>query len=842
MKKIISILLILFSFVMPSLFFTACDSQNHNSSNQNSECSHNWEDWLIETDATCLENGLKSRICSKCEKVESQVVQALGHEFLNYITDNNATQTRDGTKTAICEREGCSKTNTITDFGSKIGTLEFSLDEATNTYKVIGIGTYNRTVLTIPNQYLGKDVTIIADGAFQACSKLQEIIIPNTIKIIGEDAFFGCNGITEIDIPDSVESIEETAFAFCDNLKSIKIGKGLVTLKALHFYESNKMSSIIVDEQNPHLSSVNNVLYNKSKTELLYYPASLTNKKFNIPSTVTKINSYSFHNNKYVEEVLMSNSVIEINGYAFENCLNLKNITMSNNITDMGHRVFKDCVSLQNCTIPNSMTIVNSYTFQGCINLQWIYISKNTRTIGINPFEGCINLNTIYYGGSQSQWNNLSYSSSKPSYAGIEIKYEQDMTCNHEVVIDKEIKPTCTSTGLTEGSHCLYCNTVIVKQIEIPIIDCIEEIIPVIEPTCTSFGYTEGSWCSMCNKYFIEPTQIPYSNHITEDIPAIEPTCTSSGNTAGKKCTVCKKIVEGCNYVYPIEHDYVDGFCKGCGKKYYSKGFTYRRENNYDLGLVSYITSYTGSDTEVQVPEYDGAYKIIGIEGCVFENMTQITKVVLPSTIKYIHGSVFKGCSNLESVNIQDVKSIGGYAFSECTSLKNIELGNSIKTISSYIFKGCSNLEYINIPLSVTTIEEGAFSNCIKIKSISIPEATITIGVRAFENCSNLETVEIFGKIKKISGSTFSNCSSLKSCKIPSTVTKIDGYAFSGCSSLIELKFKNKITDIGDYAFKNCTKLSIYFAQPLDNYDGWSNYWNASNCNTYYSCVFDEND
>ena len=40
--------------------------------------------------------------------------------------------------------------------------------------------------------------------------------------------------------------------------------------------------------------------------------------------------------------------------------------------------------------------------------------------------------------------------------------------CSHEVVIDKAVPATCTETGLTEGSHCSLCNTVLVKQQVIP--------------------------------------------------------------------------------------------------------------------------------------------------------------------------------------------------------------------------------------------------------------------------------------------------------------------------------------------------------------------------------------
>lgn len=54
----------------------------------------------------------------------------LGHSFTNYVSNNNATCSNDGTKTAQCDR--CSETDTITDVGSKTGhtySTEWTSDE-----------------------------------------------------------------------------------------------------------------------------------------------------------------------------------------------------------------------------------------------------------------------------------------------------------------------------------------------------------------------------------------------------------------------------------------------------------------------------------------------------------------------------------------------------------------------------------------------------------------------------------------------------------------------------------------------------------------------------------------
>ena len=59
---------------------------------------------------TCTE----SAICSIC----NAEIPAIGHRFTDYISNNNATCTKDGTKTAKCER--CDETDTILDEGSML--------------------------------------------------------------------------------------------------------------------------------------------------------------------------------------------------------------------------------------------------------------------------------------------------------------------------------------------------------------------------------------------------------------------------------------------------------------------------------------------------------------------------------------------------------------------------------------------------------------------------------------------------------------------------------------------------------------------------------------------------
>ena len=63
---------------------------------------------------------------------------------------------------------------------------------------------------------LSENITVIPDGAFEECTSLQIIEIPNGVRKIGFDAFHGCSNLKEIIIPSSVEEICKDAFEGCN--------------------------------------------------------------------------------------------------------------------------------------------------------------------------------------------------------------------------------------------------------------------------------------------------------------------------------------------------------------------------------------------------------------------------------------------------------------------------------------------------------------------------------------------------------------------------------------------------------------------------------------------------
>lgn len=70
----------------------------------------------------------------------------------------------------------------------------------------------------IPEEYLGKPVITVGDGAFANNDTISQIWFPKSITSIGNGAFKNCTALTTAMIPQTVCYVDGNAFAGCENL------------------------------------------------------------------------------------------------------------------------------------------------------------------------------------------------------------------------------------------------------------------------------------------------------------------------------------------------------------------------------------------------------------------------------------------------------------------------------------------------------------------------------------------------------------------------------------------------------------------------------------------------
>ncbi len=150
------------------------------------------------------------------------------------------------------------------------------------------------------------------------------------------------------------------------------------------------------------------------------------------------------------------------------------------------------------------------------------------------------------------------------TYTCTVCRYSYDKTLPatgiHTPVTDAKVDPTCTKTGLTEGSHCSVCGNVLTEQTIIPALGHTPGK-PVHEnevaASCTKGGsYDEVVYCSVCKDEVSRDSKTTEAlGHDYQDIPgtAVAPSCTEPGKEANKKCSRCNDILTGKD-IAPLGH------------------------------------------------------------------------------------------------------------------------------------------------------------------------------------------------------------------------------------------------------------------------------------------------
>ncbi len=692
--------------------------------------------------------------------------------------------------------------------------------------------------ITIP-----ESVTSIGNHAFYDCSKLTTISIPNSVTYIGDYAFYGCSGLQLVSIPQSVTGIGEYAFMFCSNLVAVSVPKNVTSMGEHVFRYCSNLTLYCGAESKPSgwsekwNSSNRPVVWNLGANVWLY----TVNVKTN--------------NNAYGS---VSGGGIVANG----------STTKITATPATGYKFVRWSNGLTNATATITVTKDTTLTAEFAIKTYTVSVAANNSSYG-----------TVGGGGIVNHGSTTTITAT-PATGYKFVKWSNGLT-NASVTVTVTKDTTLTA----EFAIKTYTVTVAANNSSYGTVDGGGTVAEGSTTTITATpatGYKFVKW-SNGSTNASETITVTSDLTLTAEFAFIIP----EGN---------QEIPEN-----PITETPAD-----------STSFRFSILSSSEHKVE--VSGYTGTSGNVVIPHKttidDVEYTVTAVGDQSFRNNNTIVAVTIPNTVTNIKSNAFRNCRNLEYVVIpSSVTTIGEGPFCERNSLTAIyvdrenknfvsvdgvvysadmkrlvqypcakpytvfEIPNTVERIEYGAFSSCPNLESLIFPNSLENIRWWAICGCGNMKSFVIPKSVTTIGGNAIRNCKNLTiyceaesepsgwdswwnyderpvvwgytsdlgdftfnitspdnfTVDVTGysgsnanvliprkvviegdeyTVTGIASGAFLNNNTLTNVTIPEGVTRIAYQAFRNCSKLTSVVIPNSVTTIGGYAFAGCSNLT----------------------------------
>lgn len=345
--------------------------------------SHNYEeDFTVDVEATCVEEGSESRHCvwyELCsESIEETVIAKNdNHSFNEGEVTIPSSCTKEGVRTFTCVR--CLDTKTGPE-PLKPHSYDEGVVTKTPTCTVKGERTFTcedcagikvEPVKMVAHEYdaeftVDKEATCTTNGSkskhCKACdSKTDMTVIQAAGHVAGEW------------IVDKEPTYEESG----SRHKECSVCHAVVESESIEKLVAKKGATVAVGGANYSISSSS-----AGKNTVTYAgPQVKSVATVSVPSTI-RIGSETY-------------KVTTISANAFANCKQLKTVKIGKNVTKVGKNAFSGCTKLSKVTLPSKLTVIESGAFANCRSLKSITIPASVKKIGSKVFYKCKKLKKI---------------------------------------------------------------------------------------------------------------------------------------------------------------------------------------------------------------------------------------------------------------------------------------------------------------------------------------------------------------------------------------------------------------------------------------------------------------
>lgn len=245
-----------------------------------------------------------------------------------------------------------------------------------NSVKTIGMAAFEYCS-SLADIILPEGVTTIARSAFNGCSALKSIVLPEGMTLIKKWTFADCSSLVDVTLPSTMTTLEYGAFENCTSLRSVTIPNSVNTVDA-PFYGCSSLSDIKVPDY----------LYETS----IFSGTGITD--ITVPEGTTVVGSFA--DCTKLVSITFPEGIKALTD--FSGCSSLRAIDIPDGVSVIGPGLFEHCTKLTKVTIPNSVVSLGWFAFHECSSLTRIVIPNHVATISEFAFADCSLLTNVTLG------------------------------------------------------------------------------------------------------------------------------------------------------------------------------------------------------------------------------------------------------------------------------------------------------------------------------------------------------------------------------------------------------------------------------------------------------------
>ncbi len=744
----------------------------------------------------------------------------------------------------------------------------------------------NLTSISIPDR-----VKKICDGTFFGCVNLASVTIPETVTSIGSFAFEDCTGLADLTLPNDLVTIHDSAFSDCVNLKNVLIPTNVMTIGYAAFKgcrcftdiyipysvtfigdeafsNCRSLVNIMVSGDNLQYCSVNGVLFNRRKTELVCYPAGITTSSYSIPDSVVYITSGAFNYADQLNHLTIPNSVIRVCYDAFKGCSSLAEIIYDGRedewqtveVQEGNENLLNASIICQGLGLTWTLDEEGVLTISGNGKMknytEWtgapwhqeaadliktVVIEEGVTSIGNFAFRYCENLTSITIPESVVRIGDFVFPAQLTSIsipAGVQeigqFEYSSNWSYLAEINVSQDNQTYCSVDGV------LY-NKAMTELIKYP--QKKQSTSFVIPDTVTVIGPVS------CNQTLFSSVVMPrglktIAEHAFEGSSLTELVIPDGVRYIGNYAFVMSQDLTHVTIPASVTAMGENVFGEGLSNVVFADGFTHITSGLFEcspnLGIVTIPSSVTTIDDYVFMMDSLAFVLYTGTEDqwnkvSIGKNNSGLDcATIIFSDSSELEILVSGACGNnvtwtLDNDGMLTISGTGAmidYGFEDETpwypcrnAINRIIIENGVTSIGDNAFNSLA-AQSVSIPECITSIGSMAFYNCNNLKSIIIPASVTSIGNAAFGGGSGLESIYVAEENETYSsdeyGVLFNQIKTQLICYphgrageyiIPETVIEINPEAFAYSSKLSGITIPESVTMIEAGTFATCSRL-----------------------------------